>query len=85
LYRRVGLACGLDVVTASDGEADCKTVGFVMQFLANLGLNRKLREHGVEPGRLDALVEQAWEDPCHKTNAVPVTAEDLRALYLEVI
>ncbi len=85
LYRRVGLACGLDVVTATDGEADCKTLGFVIQFLAGLGLNTRLREHGVKLEHLDALVGQAVDDPCHKTNAVPVSREDFRALYLEVL
>jgi alcohol dehydrogenase class IV len=85
LYRRVGLACGLDVVGCTDGEADCRTVGFIMQFLAGLGLNTKLRDHGVKPEQLDALVAQAVEDPCHRTNAVPVTAEDFRALYQEVL
>lgn len=85
LYRRVGLACGLDVVACTDGEADCRTVGFVMQFLAGLGLNTKLRDHGVKPEQLDALVAQAVEDPCHRTNAVPVAAEDFRALYQEVL
>jgi alcohol dehydrogenase class IV len=85
LYRRVGLACGLDVVTVSDGEADCRTIGFLTQFLADLGLNTRLRDHGVKPEQLDALAAQAWEDPCHKTNAVPVTADDLRALYTEVL
>jgi 4-hydroxybutyrate dehydrogenase len=85
LYRRVGIACGLDVVTCSDGEADCKTVGFVAKFLADLGLNTKLSQHGVKPEQVDDLTAQAFEDPCHKTNAVPVTADDLRALYLEVL
>ncbi|MBL9135151.1 MAG: iron-containing alcohol dehydrogenase [Verrucomicrobiales bacterium] len=85
LYRRVGIACGLDVVACTDGEADCKTVGFIAQFLADLGLNTKLSQHGVKPEQLEALVAQAFEDPCHKTNAVPVTAADLRALYLEVL
>ncbi|MFN0066892.1 MAG: iron-containing alcohol dehydrogenase [Limisphaerales bacterium] len=84
LYRRVGLACGLDVVTCSDGEADCRTVGFLMNLLAGLGLNTKLRDHGVRAGQLDTLADQAWEDPCHRTNAVPVTRDELRALYVEV-
>lgn len=84
LYRRVGLACGLDVVTCSDGEADCRTVGFIMQFLAGLGLNTKLRDHGARADQLDALADQAWEDPCHRTNAVPVTRDELHALYAEV-
>jgi alcohol dehydrogenase class IV len=85
LYRRVGVACGLEVLSCSDGEADCKTVGFMIRLLADLGLNTRLGEHGVRREQLDALVAQAWEDPCHKTNAVPVTPDDLRHLYLEVL
>ena len=69
----------------SDAEADQKTIAFVAEFLANLGLNARLREHGVKAEQLDALVAQAFEDPCHKTNAVPVTKEDLRRLYEEVL
>lgn len=83
LYRRVGIACGLDVIKGSNGDADGQTIEFIAQFLAGLGLNTKLREHGVKQEQMEALVTQAWEDPCHRTNAVPVTAEDLRALYLE--
>lgn len=85
IYRRVGIACGLDVMTGSDVEADQKTIHFMAQFLANLGLNTRLREHGVKPEQLDALVTQAYEDPCHKTNVVPVTREDFRSLYQEVL
>lgn len=85
LYRRVGIACGLDVLRASDAEADAATIAFITKFLADLGLNTRLRDHGVKPESLDALVAQAIDDPCHKTNAVPVTPADFRALYLEVI
>ena len=85
LYRRVGIACGLDVVKSSDADADQRTISFMKDFLAGLGLNTKLQEHGVKLDRLDALVSQAVEDPCHKTNAVPVTQENFRELYQEVI
>lgn len=85
LYRRVGIACGLEVEKVSTVEADQRTIAFVGEFLAGLNLNQRLREYGVKSEQLDALVEQAWADPCHKTNAVPVTADDLRALYLEVL
>ncbi|PYI80225.1 MAG: alcohol dehydrogenase [Verrucomicrobia bacterium] len=85
LYRRVGIACGLDVMKCSGGEADRQTIAFIGDFLASLGLNTKLREHGVKPELLDVLVAQAVDDPCHKTNAVPVTTEDFRRLYLEVL
>jgi alcohol dehydrogenase class IV len=85
LYRRVGIACGLDIVKSSDTEADQRTISFMKDFLAGLGLNTKLREHGVKPEQLDALVNQAIDDPCHKTNAVPVTRENFRELYQEVM
>ena len=82
LYRRVGVAGGLDVMKCSDAAADEGTIAFVAEFLAGIGLNTKLRDHGMKPEHLDALVAQAWDDPCHKTNAVPVTASDFRELYL---
>ncbi len=68
-----------------EAAADERTIAFLAEFLAGLGLNTKLRDHGVKPEQLDALVAQAVEDPCHKTNAVPVTAEDFRKLYAEVL
>ena len=82
IYRRVGIACGLDVVSGSDADADARTIEFLSRFLAGLGLDTKLRVHGVKPEQLDALVAQAVEDPCHRTNVVPVTAADFRELYL---
>ena len=85
LYRRVGSACGLDVVKSTDVEADHATIEFVTGFLAGLGLNTRLREHGVREDHLEALAAQAWDDPCHKTNVVPVTVADIRKLYLEVM
>ncbi len=85
LYRRVGISCGLDVIRASDAEADQQTIGLVSTWLAGLGLNTRLRDHGVKPEHLDPLVVQAFEDPCHKTNAVPVSREDLRNLYQQVM
>ncbi len=85
LYRRVGLACGLEVVKASDAEADHQTIQFIAAFLASLGLASKLREHGVTEAHLDALAAQATDDPCHQTNPVPLTSQDLRQLYLEVL
>lgn len=85
VYRQVGIACGLDIVREPDGAADEATIAFVGKFLAGLGLGSRLSEHGVSPAHVDALVEQAFLDPCHRTNVVPVAREDLRALYLEVL
>jgi 4-hydroxybutyrate dehydrogenase len=85
IYRRIGIACGLDLIKAKDADADQATIAFIAEFLTRLGLNTKLSEHGVKREQLDALVAQAVEDPCHKTNAVPVTPGDIRNLYLEVL
>src|SRR5438552_15153581 len=67
LYRRIGIACGLDIMSCADGETDRRTVEFVADFLAGLGLKTKLREQGVKHEQLDALAAQAFEDPCYQT------------------
>ncbi len=85
IYRRVGIACGLDVVRESDAGADAATIAFLADFLAGLGLNTRLSQHGVKSEHLEALIAQAVDDPCHKTNVVPVSRDDFRNLYLEVL
>lgn len=85
IYRRVGIACGLELQKCSATDADQTTIAFLADFLAKLGLNTRLCDHGAKPEQLDALVAQAVDDPCHKTNVVPVTAADFRQLYLEVL
>jgi alcohol dehydrogenase class IV len=85
IYRRVGLVCGIDVMKGTDSEADQRTIHFISEFLAALGLNTRLRDHGVKPEQLDVLVAQAVDDPCHKTNVVPVSEADFRDLYREVL
>lgn len=85
IYRRVGLACGLEVLNCSAVEADQRTIAFLSTFLAKIGLNTRLSAHGVKHDHLYALVAQAVDDPCHKTNVVPVTTDDFRKLYLEVL
>ena len=81
LYRRVGIAAGLDVVKAGETEADRRTIAFVKNLVREVGLGDGLGMFGVEEKHLDALSEQAFADACHQTNPVPVTRADLRALY----
>lgn len=85
LYRRVGIACGLETLRLSDAEADARTIQFVADFLKGIGLDGRLSQHGVTAAHVESLVAQAVDDPCHKTNAVPVTADDFRKLYQEVL
>jgi alcohol dehydrogenase class IV len=84
LYRRVGIACGLSVMGDNDDTADKQTIAFVADFLTSIGLTGRLREHGVKAEQLNALAGQGFEDPCHKTNAVPATKEDIANLYQEL-
>jgi alcohol dehydrogenase class IV len=81
LYRRVGNACGLDVIESKPDEADRKTIEFVRKFIADLGLGAGLRAFGVKETTVDSLAAQAFADSCHLTNPVAVTRDDLKALY----
>jgi lactaldehyde reductase len=81
LYRRVGIAAGLDVLKAGDPEADRRTIAFLRGLIREVGLGDGLGAFGVKVSDLDALSEQAFDDACHQTNPVPVTRADLRALY----
>ena len=81
LYRRVGLAANLDVLRASDADADRMTVEFIQKFITDLGFGGGLASFGVKESQLDALADEAFADACHQTNPVPVTRADLRALY----
>ena len=81
LYRRIGLACGLEVVRGNDRDADAATIAFVEKFFNDLGLKRPLREFGIREEQIPELTEQAFHDTCHQTNPVPVTRDDLEKLY----
>jgi alcohol dehydrogenase class IV len=79
LYERVGISLGIK--NADDRAA----IEAVRALFKEIGLSGGLRAHGVSEAHLDALVEQAFEDGCHQTNPVPVTPDDLRALYLAAL
>ncbi|MEY2408785.1 MAG: hypothetical protein QOF48_1455 [Verrucomicrobiota bacterium] len=81
LYRRVGIAAGLDVLKSGETEADRRTIAFIRGLIREMGLGEGLGSFGVTEKDLEALSEQAFEDSCHHTNPVPVTRADLRALY----
>jgi alcohol dehydrogenase class IV len=85
LYRRVGLACGLDVLRTTPAEADTRTIDFIRNLLKEIGLSQGLSAYGVKESQIEALATQALNDPCHATNPVPTTLDDLRALYCAAI
>jgi alcohol dehydrogenase class IV len=75
IYRRVGIALGLN------NPDDAATIEHVSGMFREIGLAPGLRAYGVKESLLDAMSDQAFEDTCHQTNPVPVTRNDLRALY----
>jgi 4-hydroxybutyrate dehydrogenase len=50
-------------------------------FFISLGIEFKLSKHSVPESDLEVLSEQAFRDPCHATNMIPVTKGDLLFLY----
>ena len=79
LYRRVGIALGLDE------PGDARTIAAIRELFDDIGLKPGLRAHGVDEAHLDVLTGQAFADSCHATNPVAVTSDDLRSLYLRAL
>ena len=66
----------------SDAGVEGDTLSSVCRsFMESLGIEFGLANHGVAESDLDQLAEDALRDPCHPTNVVPVTKEDLLAAY----
>jgi len=79
LYRRVGEAMGVP------GSDDARAIAAVRGLLREVGLPEGLKAHGVRESQLAGLADQAFEDPCHQTNPVPVTRDDLYRLYQQAM
>jgi len=58
---------------------------FVQTFNDSLGIPRSLSDMGVGRDRIDELTAMALEDPSCGGNPVPLTAENVQALFDEVI
>ena len=77
LYHRIGIAMGL--IEPNDTE----TISTLRRLLEQINLTGKLRNYNVKESDIEALTQQAFEDTCHQTNPVPMTAADLKQLYLQ--
>ena len=81
IYRRIGIACGCDVISATDADADTITIAFVSKLIADLGIDGGLGAFGVEESKISLLAREAFADGCHLTNPVSVTESDFVNLY----
>ncbi|PCJ59723.1 MAG: alcohol dehydrogenase [Planctomycetota bacterium] len=50
-------------------------------FFESLGIKFGLKQHGIEESAIDKLTQEAFADPCHHTNIIPVLENDLAFVY----
>jgi len=75
VYRRVGISLGLA------DTSDAAVIAATETLLTRIGITGGLHPHGVDEASLGMLADAAFADSCHATNPVPVTRDDLLALY----
>jgi alcohol dehydrogenase class IV len=51
------------------------------KWFEELGIQFGLQNHGITADDLAPLADEAFADPCHATNLIPVTRDDLAAVY----
>jgi len=54
-------------------------------FLERIGIQTGLSGLGIRKEHLEALSREAYEDPCHQNNMIPVDQEDLLSVYREAL
>ena len=50
-------------------------------FFESLGIEFGLQNQGIKDEDLENLADEAWDDPCHATNMIPITREQLLKVY----
>lgn len=56
-----------------------------LAFLGHIGIHTGLSGLGIQEGDLDTLSKEAFEDPCHQNNMIPVDQKDLLSVYREAL
>ncbi len=56
-----------------------------LAFLEDIGIQTGLSGLGIREEDLEALSTEAFEDPCHQTNMIPVSQKDLLSIYREAL
>ncbi len=58
-------------------------LGWLAQLKSEIGIPRGLVQAGVDPSKLDELVNVAEKDACHQNNPVPCTRADFERVFRE--
>ena len=83
--RKPGLYSRIAEVLRLQRKDDAAVIEWVQSLLRDIGITPGLKAAGVDEAMLEQLTDQAVEDGCHKTNAVPVTRDDLMELYRQAM
>ena len=59
------------------GKAEDSLSASCRRWFGELGISFGLRHHGIPEDNLASLAKDAFEDPCHATNIIPVSESDL--------
>jgi alcohol dehydrogenase class IV len=83
LYALIPPYFGISTVGVDPAESARTAVEQVRALNGRIGIPESLRAAGVsreklDGAKLDEVIEKAYQDPCHRTNARPCTPEDLR-------
>ncbi len=66
---------------ADRGLAKGSLSGSCFEWFKSLGVQFGLRNHGVREDQIEKLSDKAIKDGCHQTNMIPVTREQLKAVF----
>jgi alcohol dehydrogenase class IV len=63
------------------GRASDSLASETRDWFSELGTQFGLKNHGITADDFSLLADEAFADPCHATNLIPVTRNDLAAVY----
>jgi alcohol dehydrogenase class IV len=66
---------------AEVGRAGDSLAAETRAWFEELGIEFGLKNHNIPADDLGNLADEAFLDPCHTTNLIPVTRDDLAAVY----
>ena len=67
------------------GQGTQGVIDFVLQLRADLDIPHTLAEANIDDQRADEIAIMAFNDPSTPTNAKPVTADDLKVLFVAAV
>jgi len=82
-YAAVAGCFGINTYELSDLEAADAAIEAVADLNRNIGIPGSLEKAGIPHEKLALLAQQAYADPCHRTNPRKCTEEDFIQLYQE--